>query len=243
MAFPCWSRGVGLQRNSALTVGHTFEAESAQEARAMAMPPKVNARNLAYVVLFWLSTVASLALASDDPRAAHCYHQLPCHRVHLASPGAQSLSANHLPPRCSVQSSHGGAPTGSKPPQTDVELSKPPPTPARDVEQPETQLPYPRPSNRHQVVSTSRFTVGLQSRSRFRGNWLLISSNQLSMERITCSATKTLTIAKSLATKKWIMTLAPLANGMIYLLFAVWKKWLRQRACFVLWLVGKLEVL
>ena len=68
MAFPCWSRGVGLQRNSALTVGHTFEAESAQEARAMAMRPKVNARNLAYVILFWLSAVASLALASDDPQ-------------------------------------------------------------------------------------------------------------------------------------------------------------------------------
>ena len=34
----------------------------------MAMRPKVNARNLAYVVLFWLSTVASLVLASDEPQ-------------------------------------------------------------------------------------------------------------------------------------------------------------------------------
>ncbi|CAK9060177.1 unnamed protein product, partial [Durusdinium trenchii] len=45
---------------------HTFEADPAQ--KAMAMRPKVNARNLAYVVLFWLSTVASLVLASDEPQ-------------------------------------------------------------------------------------------------------------------------------------------------------------------------------
>ena len=47
---------------------HTFEADSAQEARARAMRPKVHARNLAYVVLFWLSAVASLVLARDEPQ-------------------------------------------------------------------------------------------------------------------------------------------------------------------------------